>query len=593
MRQFPLWLRNAWRAAHPMLAVLVVTACASTLEPTAAPAPVAHLPSPYVPADWPLFDEAVSVPAAHAAVSSVHPIASEAGAIIMRKGGNAVDAAVAVGFTLAVVHPSAGNIGGGGFMVIRLADGEAYTIDYREKAPGGASRDMYLDSLGNLSDKGVLGHLGAGVPGAVAGLTEAHGRFGKLSLAEVMQPAIRLARDGFVLDERRVRSIESAADRLRLFPASREQFLLPDGSVPAPGHLLVQSDLAWTLQAIADSGARAFYEGQVADLVVAEMERGGGLISQQDLAAYRAIWREPIVIDYRGHTVYSMPPASSGGVTMGEILNILEGWENLPAFGSAEQVHLIAEAMQRAFVDRNHYLGDPAFVEMPLEMLLSKSYAAELRRGIRPDRATPTPTLRPGMGEGDHTTHYSVVDCDGNAVSVTTTINHGYGSKVTVTGAGFVLNNEMDDFTGAPGQPNYYGLVQGEANAIEPGKRMLSAMTPSIVLDPNGELMMVIGTPGGPTIITTVTQVISNVVDHGMTLAEAIAAPRVHHQALPDEIFYEHGGLRPDVVAALEALGHTMNQRTGYRGEAAGIIRTANGWVAVADPRSGGGSAGY
>jgi gamma-glutamyltranspeptidase/glutathione hydrolase len=249
--------------------------------------------------------------------------------------------------------------------------------------------------------------------------------------------------------------------------------------------------------------------------------------------------------------------------------------------------------MQRGFVDRNHYLGDPAFVEMPIEMLLSKSYAAELRRGIQPDRATPTPTLRPGMGEGDHTTHYSVVDPDGTAVSVTTTINHGYGSKVTVTGAGFVLNNEMDDFTGAPGQPNYYGLVQGEANAIEPGKRMLSAMTPSIVLDPDGELMMVIGTPGGPTIITTVTQVISNVVDHGMTLTEAIAAPRVHHQALPDEIFYENGGLRPDVVAALEALGHTMNERSGYRGEAAGIIRTASGWVAVADPRSGGGSAGF
>jgi gamma-glutamyltranspeptidase/glutathione hydrolase len=546
-----------------------------------------------VPADWPLFEEAVSVPAAHAAVSSVHPIASEAGAIIMRKGGNAVDAAVAVGFALAVVHPSAGNIGGGGFMVVRLADGEAYAIDYREMAPGGASRDMYLDSLGNLGDKGVLGHLAAGVPGAVAGLTEAHGRFGKLSLAEVMEPAIRLAREGFALDERRVRSIRSASDRLRLFPASREQFLLPDGSVPAPGHLLVQADLARTLQTIADSGARAFYEGHVAELIVAEMERGGGLISMEDLAAYRAIWREPIVIDYRGHTVYSMPPASSGGVTMGEILNILEGWEHLPAFGSAEQVHLIAEAMQRGFVDRNHYLGDPAFVEMPIEMLLSKSYAAELRRGIPPDRATPTPTLRPGMGEGDHTTHYSVVDPGGNAVSVTTTINHGYGSKVTVTAAGFVLNNEMDDFTGAPGQPNYYGLVQGEANAIEPGKRMLSAMTPSIVLDPDGELMMVIGTPGGPTIITTMTQVISNVVDHGMTLAEAIAAPRVHHQALPDEIFYEHGGLRPDVVATLEALGHTMNERSGYRGEAAGIIRTASGWVAVADPRAGGGSAGF
>ncbi len=593
MRQRYSWVRVIGRATLAGLAVSFITACATAPEPVASARPVVDLPSPYVPADWPLFDEAVSVPAAHAAVSSVHPAASEVGAIIMRKGGNAVDAAVAVGFALAVLHPSAGNIGGGGFMVIRLANGEAYTIDYREKAPGRATRDMYLDSLGKLTDRSRVGHLAAGVPGAVAGLTEAQARFGSLSLAELMEPAIRLARDGFVLDERRVRSIESAADRMRLFPASRKQFLMPDGSVPAPGHLLRQSDLARTLQAIADSGARSFYEGYVADLIVAEMERGRGLISHEDLAAYRAIWRDPIVIEYRGYTIYSMPPASSGGVTMGEILNILEGFEEIPPYGSAQQVHLLAEAMQRAFVDRNHYLGDPAFVEMPIDLLLSKSYAAELRRGIQPDRATPTPSLRPGMREGDHTTHYSVVDPEGNAVSVTTTINSGYGSKVTVTGGGFLLNNEMDDFTGAPGQPNQYGLIQGDANAIEPGKRMLSAMTPSIVLDPNGELMMVIGTPGGPTIITTVSQVISNVVDHGMTLAEAISAPRVHHQALPDEIFYENGGLLPDVIARLEAMGHKMNERRGYRGEAAGIIRTETGWVAVADPRSGGGSAGF
>lgn len=591
MKRHRVRLQSPWRALHAGLAVSLIGACAGAPEP--APTPELDLPSPYVPAAWPLFDRAVSVPAAHAAVSSVHPIASEVGAIIMRKGGNAVDAAVAVGFALAVVHPSAGNIGGGGFMVIRLASGEVYTIDHRETAPAGASRDMYLDSLGELTERSVVGHIAAGVPGTVAGLTEAQSRFGRLSTAEVMEPAIRLARDGFVLDERRVESIESAADRLSLFPASRERFLMPDGSVPAPGYLLVQSDLASTLQAIADSGARAFYEGGIADLIVAEMERGGGLISKEDLAGYRAIWREPIAIAYRGHTIYSMPPASSGGVTMGEILNILEGFEQVPPFGSAEQVHLIAEAMQRAFVDRNHYLGDPAFVDMPVERLLSKSYAAELRHGIRPDRATPTPVLRPGMGKGDQTTHYSVVDPEGNAVSVTTTINSGYGSKVTVAGAGFVLNNEMDDFTGAPGRPNQYGLVQGDANAIEPGKRMLSAMTPSIVLDPNGELMMVVGTPGGPAIITTVVQVISNVVDHGMTLAEAIAAPRVHHQALPDEILYEKGGLRPDVVALLQAMGHALSEREGYRGEAAGIIRTATGWVAVADPRSGGGSAGY
>ncbi len=579
------------RLLHVTLAVLLGAACTGAPEP--APTPALDLPSPYVPAHWPLFAEAVSVPAAHAAVSSVHPVASEVGAIIMNRGGNAVDAAVAVGFALAVVHPSAGNIGGGGFMVIRLASGEAYTLDYRETAPAGASRDMYLDSLGELTETSVVGHLAAGVPGSVAGLTEAQGRFGKLTLAQVMEPAVRLARDGFVLDERRVRSIESSADRLSLFPTSRKQFLMPDGSVPPAGHLLVQSDLAHTLQAIADSGARVFYEGGIADLIVAEMERGGGLMTREDLAGYRAIWREPIQIDYRGHTIYSMPPASSGGVTMGQILNILEGFEEIPAFGSAEQVHLVAEAMRRAFVDRNHYLGDPAFVDMPIEMLLSKSYAAELRRSIQPDRATPTPALRPGMGEGDNTTHYSVVDAEGSAVSVTTTINSGYGSKVTVTGAGFLLNNEMDDFTGAPGQPNQYGLIQGDANAIEPGKRMLSAMTPSIVLDPDGDLLMLVGTPGGPTIITTVAQVISNVIDHRMTLAEAIAAPRVHHQALPDEIFYENGGLQPDVVERLLAWGHALNQRDGYRGEAAGIIRTQAGWVAVADPRSGGGSAGY
>ncbi len=455
MRQRYSWVRVIGRATLAGLAVSFITACATAPEPVASARPVVDLPSPYVPADWPLFDEAVSVPAAHAAVSSVHPAASEVGAIIMRKGGNAVDAAVAVGFALAVLHPSAGNIGGGGFMVIRLANGEAYTIDYREKAPGRATRDMYLDSLGKLTDRSRVGHLAAGVPGAVAGLTEAQARFGSLSLAELMEPAIRLARDGFVLDERRVRSIESAADRMRLFPASRKQFLMPDGSVPAPGHLLRQSDLARTLQAIADSGARSFYEGYVADLIVAEMERGRGLISHEDLAAYRAIWRDPIVIEYRGYTIYSMPPASSGGVTMGEILNILEGFEEIPPYGSAQQVHLLAEAMQRAFVDRNHYLGDPAFVEMPIDLLLSKSYAAELRRGIQPDRATPTPSLRPGMREGDHTTHYSVVDPEGNAVSVTTTINSGYGSKVTVTGGGFLLNNEMDDFTvrAGPAQP--------------------------------------------------------------------------------------------------------------------------------------------
>jgi gamma-glutamyltranspeptidase/glutathione hydrolase len=328
-------------------------------------------------------------------------------------------------------------------------------------------------------------------------------------------------------------------------------------------------------------------------LIVAEMERGSGLISHEDLAAYEAIWREPVELTYREHTVFSMPPSSSGGVTMGQILNILEGYEPLPPFGSTAQVHLVAEAMRRAFTDRNHYLGDPAFVEMPIDRLLSKSYADELRRTIDRNRATPSESVRPGLAEGDHTTHYSVVDVDGNAVSVTTTINSGFGSGVTVAGAGFLLNNEMDDFAAAPGRPNQYGLVQGEANAIAPGKRMLSAMTPSIVLDPDGRLMMVVGSPGGPTIITTVTQVISNVVDHGMSLADAIAAPRIHHQALPDQIRFERGGLLPEVVSALEAMGHTVAERSGYSGQVAGIIRVPTGWTGIADPRSGGGSVGY
>jgi gamma-glutamyltranspeptidase/glutathione hydrolase len=476
---------------------------------------------------------------------------------------------------------------------VRLAVGSVYALDYREAAPGRASRDMYLDSLGQVTRASVTGHLAAGVPGSVAGLAEAQRRFGRLPLAEVIAPAIRLARDGFALDGSRSRGLRGAARRLRLYDASRSQFLTPDGWGPAEGTLLQQPDLARTLQAIADSGPRAFYEGYVADLIVAEMERGGGLISRDDLAAYEAIWREPVELTYHDHTIFSMPPSSSGGVTMGEILNILEGYEPLPPFGSAQQVHLVAEAMRRAFTDRNHYLGDPAFVEMPLDRLLSKRYADELRRTIESNRATPSETVRPGLAEGDHTTHYSVVDTDGNAVSVTTTINSGFGNAVTVAGAGFLLNNEMDDFAAAPGQPNQYGLVQGEANAIAPGKRMLSAMTPSIVLDPDGRLLMVVGTPGGPTIITTVTQVISNVVDHGMSLADAIAAPRIHHQALPDQIRFERGGLLPEVVAALEAMGHTVAERSGYSGQVAGIIRAPAGWIGIADPRSGGGSVGY
>jgi len=425
----------------------------------------------------------------------------------------------------------------------------------------------------------------------VAGMLEAHRRYGKLPLADLIEPAIRLARDGFVVDSFRFRSIESDRDRLHLFPASRRSFLPDSGHAPRPGTRWSQPDLARTLGAIREQGRDGFYRGWVADSIVAEMERGGGIMTHADLQAYKAEWREPIRISYRGHTIFSMPPASSGGVTMGEILNIVEGFDPLPPFGTAALLHREAEAMRRAFTDRNTILGDPAFVEMPLARLLSKEYATELRAQIG-DRATPTPRFEASVRDGTSTTHYSVVDADGNSVSCTTTLNNSYGSAVTVSGAGFLLNDEMDDFATAPGKPNMYGLVQGEANAVAGGKRMLSAMTPSIVLDRQGRLLMVVGTPGGPRIITMVYHVISNVIDHGMALPDAVAAPRMHHQALPDQIRLERGGFTEATMAALRALGHEVVEG-GTSGDVEAIIRTDAGWQGVSDPRLGGAGAGY
>jgi gamma-glutamyltranspeptidase/glutathione hydrolase len=424
----------------------------------------------------------------------------------------------------------------------------------------------------------------------VAGLTAAHQQLGRLPFDSVIAPAIRLARDGFVVDEYRSESIRSDSARLSSFPASLATFL-PGGRPPAPGSRLVQPELAATLQAIGKEGAAGFYQGIVADLIVAEMERGGGLISHADLSGYRAIWREPIAIRYRGHTVYSMPPASSGGVTMGEILNIMEGYDPLPPFGTPALMHREAEAMRRAFTDRNRHLGDPDFVRNPVDRLLSKEYAAALRNEIG-ERATPTPRFDPAAAGGSSTTHYSVVDAEGNAVSCTTTLNESYGSAVTVTGAGFLLNDEMDDFATAPGKPNMYGLVQGEANAIAPGKRMLSAMTPSIVLDPSGQLYLLVGTPGGPRIITMVYHVISNVIDHRMPLPEAVTAPRMHHQALPDSLRVEDDGFTPTTLDSLRSRGHGVSTR-GHWGDVEAIIRTPAGWQGVSDPRRGGGGAGY
>jgi gamma-glutamyltranspeptidase / glutathione hydrolase len=572
---------------HCLLAPIVLLAAAACGP---GPGTAVPLPATGIAPDWKFTGDARVTQGSHAMVVSGNGIASDVGRKILRQGGNAVDAAVAVGFALAVVHPEAGNIGGGGFMVIRLRDGSTQALDYRETAPGRATRDMYLDERGEPTERSITGHLAAGVPGSVAGLVAAHRRYGRLPLAAVVQPAIDLARDGFQVDEYRSESIQSDSARLASFPASRAAFL-PGGAPPAPGSVLRQSDLARTLEAIRDHGADGFYRGPVAELIVAEMARGGGLISLEDLAGYRAIWRDPVAIRYRGHTIYSMPPASSGGVTMGEILNIMEGYAPLPPFGSPRLIHLEAEAMRRAFTDRNTYLGDPAFVRNPTDRLLSKEYAATLREGIGP-RATPTPAFSPAARTGSSTTHYSVVDAEGNAVSTTTTLNNSYGSAVTVAGAGFLLNDEMDDFTSAPGKPNMYGLVQGEANAIAPGKRMLSAMTPSIVLDADGRLLMVVGTPGGPRIITMVYHVISNVLDHRMPLPEAVTAPRIHHQGLPDSLEVERGAFPAQTLDSLRARGHAIDQG-GYWGDVEAIIRTPTGWQGVSDPRRGGGGAGY
>jgi gamma-glutamyltranspeptidase/glutathione hydrolase len=516
-------------------------------------------------------------------------LAAAVGAEILERGGNAIDAAVAVGFALAAVLPEAGNIGGGGFLVYRGADGEVRALDFRERAPLAASRDMYLDERGEPTDRSLVGHLAAGVPGAVAGLWAMHQELGSLPWSELVEPAVELAR-GHPVDATRHQHLIGAADLLRRFPGSAGQFL-PGGAPPPAGSVWSQPDLAGTLAAIRDEGRDGFYRGRVAALLVAEMEAGGGLVAAADLDQYTAMWRTPVVANYRDIEIFAMPPPSSGGVTLAMILNILEGFQPLPPFGTPELVHLQAEAMRRAFIERNRTLGDPDFVELPMARLQSEDFAAQLRAEIALDAATPTPPFLPESSEGSNTTHYSIVDAAGNAAAITTTLNSAYGSGVVVRGAGFLLNNEMDDFAAAPGRPNQFGLVEGESNAVAPGKRMLSSMAPTILVDGSGQLLAVIGSPGGPTIITTVFQVASNLVDHGMTAAQSVESPRVHHQALPDRIYFEAGSLSADTVRRLEAMGHTLQERDGYSGDVAAVFRVEGGWLAVADPRRGGGVA--
>jgi gamma-glutamyltranspeptidase/glutathione hydrolase len=502
--------------------------------------------------------------------------ASDAGNEIIRAGGNAVDAAVAVGFALAVTYPVAGNIGGGGFMVIRMADGRAAAIDYREVAPLAAHRDMYLDASG---------YRASGVPGAVAGMAEALAKYGTMTLSQVMQPAIRLARDGFTVDSSLYQSL--ASSRGYLMPFDAKDVFYPAGQPLQVGTIFKQPALARTLEHIAQQGPKAFYMGIVGDSMVAAMKRGGGVLTTEDLQRYKPEWRTPIRGSYRGYTLYSMPPASSGGITVTETLNMLETWPTLPAWGTPEYAHLLSSAYQRAFIDRNSKLADPAFVQVPVAELTSKTYAQQLARTINLQRRTPTPPNGAQITDGMHTTHYSVVDDKGNAVATTTTLNNGYGSGVYLRNVGFFMNDEMDDFATAPGKPNMFGLVQYEANAIAPGKRMLSAMSPTIVLDPQGQVLLVVGAAGGPRIITATSQVILNVIEHRMSLSDAMRAPRLHHQALPDTLMVETGGLTPAAEEGLRRLGHGIRYIGGLANVNA-VMRVKGGWEGVSEPRVGG-----
>jgi gamma-glutamyltranspeptidase/glutathione hydrolase len=518
-----------------------------------------------------------------AMVATVQGDASNAGVEVMKAGGNAVDAAVAIGFALTVTHPQAGNIGGGGFMLFRRPDGEVHFLDYREKAPSKATADMYLDKNGNvIKDMSTLGYKAIAVPGSVAGLAYAQKHWGKLPLAQVMEPAIRLARDGFVLDYGMAMDLRDGD--LGVFPESRRIFQR-DGNFYQPGDVFKQPELAHTLERIAKN-PDDFYHGDLARELAAAMQKNGGLISAEDLAAYEVKERQPIRGTYRGYEVISAPPPSSGGVALVEILNILEGYD-LAKQGNrtGASIHLTTEAFQRAFFDRTEFMGDPDFSKIPVAQLIDKRYGAAWRETIPVRRATPSGEVkRPAIftqldqyasthpqprsiREPEHTTHYSVVDAEGNAVSVTTTLNDSFGSHVTAEGLGFLMNNEMDDFAVKQGVPNMYGLIQGPANAVGANKRPLSAMTPTIVLK-DGKLFLVLGSPGGPTIVTTVANVLMGVVDYGLNIQESVNAARFHEQWLPDQIMLENYGISPDTVSLLERMGHKIKGTPRFWGDA-------------------------
>jgi gamma-glutamyltranspeptidase/glutathione hydrolase len=559
-----------------LCAALVSHSRGQTAPP--APAPIITQPSRFQP-----------VVARNGMVASQEKRATRVGVEILKGGGNAVDAAVAVGFALAVTHPQAGNIGGGGFMLVHLAGrNETIAIDYRETAPAAMTRDVFLDQKGDADPaKSRDSALGVGVPGTVAGLALAHEKYGsgKFTLAQLVAPAIAFAREGFAVDDDLADSLPRAQPRLARWPASARIFLRGDRALTR-GDRLVQEDLAASLQAIAEGGPRAFYEGPLAGKMIAALTASGGIMTLDDLKSYQAIERPAVRGNYRGYQVASMPPPSSGGVHLLQILNILEGFGlRGSGSGSAATLHLMIEAMKPAYADRAEFLGDPAFVKVPVAGLISKRYADGQRATIDPERARPAQAIRagnPAAHEGDNTTHYSVVDREGNAVANTYTLNFSYGLGLVAEGTGILLNNELDDFAAKAGVPNAYGLVGGDANAPGPGKRPLSSMSPTIVLR-DGRVFLVTGTPGGSRIITMVLQVILNVIDHQMNVAEAITAPRIHHQWLPDQAFAERG-FSPDTLRLLEQKGHKVVTGATF-GSANSILVTPEGLTGAADPR--------
>jgi len=530
-----------------------------------------------------------------AMVVSAHPLASKVGVDILKKGGNAFDAAVATQFALAVVYPGAGNIGGGGFMLARLKDGTVDALDYREKAPSNSTTNMYLGETGEaLPELSQSGHLASGVPGTVAGLEESHKKYGKLPWAELVQPSIDLALNGFTLSEKEAEGMRYIQEDLKKYNSVLPAQLINDNW--QAGDTVRHTDLGHALERIRDNGRAGFYEGQTAKDIVEEMNRGKGLITYEDLKNYNAAWRAPVTMQYKGYKIISMPPPSSGGVALFQLLKSVApqpikewGWNTV------NTVHLMTEAERRAYADRSIYLGDPDFVEVPVEKLTSDAYVKERMNNFQADKATPSSVIKEGdfsFVESEETTHLSVIDKEGNAVSVTTTLNGGFGSRVVVAGSGFFLNNEMDDFSVKPGAPNMYGAVGGEANKIEPGKRMLSSMTPTIV-EKEGELYMVVGTPGGTTIITSVFQTILNVVEHGMTMQEAVEAKRLHSQWAPDMIMNEKGALKEADSLTLVGMGHTFRMRRSIGRVDAILVRPDKKLEGGADPRGDDKAEGY